>query len=66
MTSDKLPLKKNKHRLMLIEKLNRRLEVKTPRSDFMQHVIQKLDSPEGITRDEMLMTSSNLLILSWI
>ncbi|TLD33692.1 hypothetical protein PspLS_00237 [Pyricularia sp. CBS 133598] len=62
MTSDKLPLKRNKHRLMLIEKLNRRLEVKTPRSDFMQHVIQKLDSPEGITRDEMLMTSSNLLM----
>ncbi|KAI6358788.1 hypothetical protein MCOR25_007224 [Pyricularia grisea] len=62
MTSDKLPLKKNKHRLMLIEKLNRRLEVKTPRSDFMQHVIQKLDTPEGITRDEMLMTSSNLLM----
>ncbi|KAI6634760.1 hypothetical protein MCOR08_004471 [Pyricularia oryzae] len=62
MTSDKLPLKKNKHRLMLIEKLNRRLEVKTPRSDFMQHVIQNLDSPEGITKDEMLMTSSNLLM----
>ncbi|EQB52865.1 hypothetical protein CGLO_07469 [Colletotrichum gloeosporioides Cg-14] len=62
MTSDKLPLKKNKHRLMLIEKLNRRLERKEPRSDFMEHVIRNLNTPTGISYDEMLMTSSNLLM----
>ncbi|KAK1985264.1 benzoate 4-monooxygenase cytochrome P450 [Colletotrichum cereale] len=62
MTSDKLPLKKNKHRIMLIEKLNRRLERKQHRNDFMEHVIRTLNTPSGITYDEMLMTSSNLLM----
>ncbi|OLN83342.1 Versicolorin B desaturase 2 [Colletotrichum chlorophyti] len=62
MTSDKLPLKKNKHRIMLTEKLNRRLERKEPRNDFMEHVVRTINTPAGITYDEMLMTSSNLLM----
>lgn len=62
MTSDKLPLKKNKHRILLTEKLNRRLGATEPRNDFMEHVIRTLDTPTGISYEEMLMTSSNILM----
>ncbi|CCF44300.1 benzoate 4-monooxygenase cytochrome P450 [Colletotrichum higginsianum] len=62
MTSDKLPLKKNKHRTLLINKLNRRLGCTEPRSDFMEYVIRNLDTPTGISYDEMMMTSSNILM----
>ncbi|KAL0930037.1 benzoate 4-monooxygenase cytochrome P450 [Colletotrichum truncatum] len=62
MTSDKLPLKKNKHRILLTDKLNRRLDCKEPRSDFMEYVIRNLNTPTGISYEEMLMTSSNILM----
>ncbi|TLD16310.1 uncharacterized protein PgNI_02606 [Pyricularia grisea] len=64
MTSDKLPFKKNKHRIVLIEKLNQRIQLKaeTPRYDFMQNVIPKLNTPGGVTYNEMLIISSDLLM----
>ncbi|KAF6813398.1 benzoate 4-monooxygenase cytochrome P450 [Colletotrichum musicola] len=62
MTSDKLPLKKNKHRILLTEKLNRRLDCAEPRNDFMEYVIRNLNTPTGISYEEMLMTSSNILM----
>ncbi|KAK2005213.1 cytochrome P450, partial [Colletotrichum eremochloae] len=62
MTSDKLPLKKNKHRVLLTDKLNRRLNCAEPRSDFMEYVIRNINTPTGISYEEMLMTSSNILM----
>ncbi|TLS21025.1 uncharacterized protein PpBr36_10764 [Pyricularia pennisetigena] len=63
MTSGKLPLKKNKHRTTLVEKLNQSIELKgtSDRHDFMQHLMQNLNFPAGISYDEMSMTLSNLL-----